>query len=66
MANLAAAKPIVFIKEAKAELIKVSWPTRQEAIRLTMIVVAISVAVGLYIGALDYIFTKLVGVILAK
>jgi len=66
MLNAATLKPVVFFKEAKTELKKVTWPTRQEAIRLTEIVIGITVAVGLYIGALDYLFTKLIGIILNK
>lgn len=51
-------KPLVFLKEAKAELSKVTWPTRQEAIKLTLIVIIISLIVGIFIGGLDFIFTK--------
>ncbi|MBU6415476.1 preprotein translocase subunit SecE, partial [Patescibacteria group bacterium] len=41
---------------ARAELRKVVWPTREEAIRYTIIVIAISVGVALFLGAFDYIF----------
>lgn len=58
--------PVVFLKEVKAELLKVTWPTRKEAIRLTGIVLIISVIVGLYIGGLDYIFTKITEFLLKK
>ena len=51
--------PVGFLKEVKVELTKVTWPTRQEVMRLTVIVVAVSVAVGIYIGGLDLVFTKL-------
>lgn len=52
-----------FLKEVQTELKKVVWPTREQALRLTAIVVGVSLMVGVYIGALDYILTKLVGVI---
>ncbi len=48
-----------FIKEVRTELAKVTWPTRPETIRLTIIVIAISVGVGLYLGGLDMLFTQL-------
>lgn len=51
--------PVVFLKEVKSELLKVSWPTRMEVVKLTIIVFVISIAVGLYIGGLDILFTKL-------
>lgn len=50
--------PVVFIKEVKAELTKVIWPTRKEVVKLTIIVLVVSVAIGLYIGGLDLVFTK--------
>jgi preprotein translocase subunit SecE len=49
-------RAITFFKEARVELKKVTWPTRQEAIRHTITVVVISVAVAAYLGVLDYIF----------
>jgi len=42
------------------ELRKVVWPTRQEAINLSLLVVIVSVAMGLLLGLLDYGFTQLV------
>lgn len=56
-------KATKFLKEVQTELKKVIWPTRQQTIRLTTIVVGVSLVVGLYIGMLDYILTKLVGLI---
>jgi preprotein translocase subunit SecE len=49
-----------FVREAREELRKVSWPTREQAIRYTIIVVVASVAVGLLIGGIDYLFTLLI------
>lgn len=40
------------------ELKKVSWPTRKETIRLTLIVISISLIIGLYIGIIDILLTK--------
>ncbi len=44
-----------FLKEAKEELKKVTWPTRQATIRYTLIVVAASIVVSLIIGGIDYL-----------
>lgn len=52
------ASPITFIQQTYDELKKVVWPTREELVRLTVIVIIISIIVGLYIGALDFIITK--------
>ena len=51
--------PIQFIKEAKAELTKVVWPSRQETIRITLAVIGLSVAVAVFLGAVDFGLTKL-------
>jgi len=53
--------PIKFIKQARAELKKVVWPTKKQVISMTAIVIAVSVAVGIFIGSLDYLFTNLIG-----
>lgn len=46
-----------FIKEAREELKKVSWPTRETTIRYTIIVIAASAVVGIVIGGMDYILS---------
>jgi preprotein translocase subunit SecE len=40
------------------ELKKVTWPTRNETIRLTSIVIGISLIIGLYVGIIDVLLTK--------
>ena len=50
--------PVTFLKEVKDELKKVTWPKQGEVLRLTLLVILISVIVGVYIGGLDFIFTK--------
>jgi preprotein translocase subunit SecE len=48
-----------FVSEVRTEISKVTWPTRADTIRLTIIVIAISVVVGIYLGGLDMIFTQM-------
>lgn len=66
--GLSAAKlPLVsFVNEAYLELKKVTWPTRQQVIRLTTIVVVASLITGAYLGLLDYVFTWLLGLLLNR
>lgn len=45
-----------YFKGSVEELKKVVWPTKKEATGHTLLVVGISVAVALFLGALDYIF----------
>jgi len=59
-------KVLGYFSEVRAELSKVTWPKRQEVIRLTLVVFAISVIVAFYVGGLDYVFTKLLEAIVAR
>ena len=43
-----------------AELKKVTWPTRQEAIRLTIMVLIVCAVAGVFLALADYGFAKLV------
>lgn len=40
------------------ELKKVTWPTKEETMRLTVIVIGISLIIGVYIGIIDILLTK--------
>ena len=53
-----------FFGETVGELKKVTWPPRQEAIRLTIIVIIVCTIVGAILGSTDYGFTKLVDLFL--
>jgi preprotein translocase subunit SecE len=64
--DLKRAKPIIFLKEVRNELGKVIWPSRQQAIKLTAIVVGVSAVVAVFIGSLDFLFTKLMEIILGR
>lgn len=56
--------PITFLRQTYDELRKVVWPTRKEVIRLTTVVIFISLVIGLYIGGLDYALTWIMGSLL--
>ena len=47
-----------YFRDTRLELGKVSWPTRKEAINLTIIVMAVTVAMAAFLGLLDFGFTK--------
>ena len=48
-----------FLKEARIELKKVTWPTRHDTVRYTLAVILLSLAVAAFLGALDVGFTFL-------
>ena len=50
---------INYLKETRVEMKKVNWPTRQETLRYTITVIAVSLAVAALLGAFDFIFTSI-------
>jgi preprotein translocase subunit SecE len=57
---------LTFLAEAKAELSRVNWPTREQIIHFTILVIAISIAVAVFLGSLDFLFSFLVERFLIK
>lgn len=55
-----------FLKEARAELLKVNWPTKQQTINYTLAVIGISIAVALFLGGLDWFFEYLLKTLILK
>jgi preprotein translocase subunit SecE len=51
---------ISYLKETRAELRKVHWPSQQEARMLTLIVLAVTIAMAAFLGILDYVFDRLI------
>jgi preprotein translocase subunit SecE len=52
------------MRETMGELRKVSWPTRQEAINLTRIVLIVIFAMSMFLGVLDILFGRLFALVL--
>jgi len=59
-------KVINYLKEVKLELSKVTWPKKDQVIKLTLIVFVISGIVAIYVGGLDFVFTKLLELIVKR
>jgi preprotein translocase subunit SecE len=55
-----------FIGDIIGELRKVTWPTRQEAIRLTVMVLIVCAVVGVILALLDYGFGRLIQDVILK
>jgi len=53
-----------YYRETRGELRRVTWPTREESQRLTGVVIAVTIAFALFLGALDFIFSTLVGALI--
>ncbi|HIN06157.1 MAG TPA: preprotein translocase subunit SecE [Dehalococcoidia bacterium] len=50
--------PIGFLQETFSELRKAVWPSREETSRLTVVVIALAIAAGFFLGGLDRIFAE--------
>ena len=48
-----------YVRETRGELRKVTWPTREEALRLTRVVLLATLAFALFLGILDFVFSEL-------
>jgi preprotein translocase subunit SecE len=57
-------KAMQFVSQAKAELKKVTWPTRQQTLASTGVVMVVVAITAVYLGIIDFILAKLVKFIL--
>jgi len=53
-----------FISESYQELRRVTWPTREETMRLTLMVIAVAAAIGAFLSIVDILFSRLINTIL--
>ena len=53
-------KIITFLKDVKSELKKVTWPTKQEATKHTITVIAVSIIAAAFLGGIDFLFNYLI------
>lgn len=59
-------RPLKFMRSVKLELAQVKWPSHQEAVKMTVLVVVASTAVAIYSGGLDYLFTTMLQSVLSR
>ena len=52
------------IGEVVGELRRVTWPTPEETLRLSIMVVAVAIAMGIFLGLVDLVFARLMDIIL--
>ena len=55
-----------YIIEARHELRNVQWPTRNEATKLTIVVVGVSLGLAIFLGVFDTIFSYAIKVFVLK
>jgi preprotein translocase subunit SecE len=55
-----------YLTASRQELAKVTWPSRRQTIRLTLLVIAFSIVMAAILGTLDLIFSSLLQHAIAK
>ena len=48
-----------YVKDTRAEMAHVNWPTRQQTVRFTVMVIIVSLVVAALLGLSDFVFSKL-------
>jgi preprotein translocase subunit SecE len=59
MASKKRTRPKQFLEESWVELKKTTWPTREVLVKSTSVVLALVASVGIFVGGLDFILTRL-------
>ena len=54
----------VFFQEVSVELKKVSWPTRQQTMNATVVVITVAFIVAFFLGMVDIVLARIVGAIM--
>ncbi|HOE79569.1 MAG: preprotein translocase subunit SecE [Smithellaceae bacterium] len=57
-------RALQFLTQARAELKKVTWPTRKQTLASTAVVMVVVLIVAVYLGVVDFILAKAVKAIL--
>ncbi|MCX6785357.1 MAG: preprotein translocase subunit SecE [Candidatus Komeilibacteria bacterium] len=52
-------KIVDYIKESRTELKKVVWPTKQQTRNHTLMVIAVSLGIAAFLGAVDFLLNKI-------
>ncbi len=58
-------KTVQFVSEARQELKKVVWPTRQQAISSTWVVIVMVFLISIFLGLIDFALSRIVRYVLS-
>ncbi len=59
-------KAFDFLREVQVELSKVVWPSRDQTIKLTIIVLITIFVVGFFLGGLDLILNRILNLLIER
>ncbi len=55
---------VQYLKDVRSEMIKVSWPSREDIVGATTVVLAFSISMAVVVKVFDYVLSSLLGLIL--
>lgn len=58
--------PVAYVREVVQELKKVSWPTLEQTRNMTILVIVVSLLVGIYVGGLDFVFSRIIALVINR
>lgn len=58
MPNIASFPLVKYLREAREELQKVTWPSQKQVVQYSLIVMAVCLVFGAYFGGLDFLLNK--------
>lgn len=64
--DLITMKALQFLKETKAEMRQVTWPSRNKALLYALVVILFSVALGYLLGGFDTLFQALLKALISN
>ena len=53
-----------YVRESRIELKKVVWPSKKQTKNHTLLVIGISIAVALFLGAVDFILNQILELVI--
>ena len=56
--------PAEFVRQVKQEISKITWPSRNDTLRGTLVVICASVVLAAFLVVVDLVFAKGVGLII--
>lgn len=59
-------KILSFLKDVRVELSKVAWPTREQLIQYTAVVIGMSLVIAVFLGVWDWIFQWVINKFILK
>ena len=57
---------INYLNEVRGEMAKVTWPAREKTIKIVGLIIIISIVMGVFIGGLDFLLSRLLNIILQR